>query len=68
MEIDTIINSLNVRIEHNRKELAECERLHGEVVARDSSVFHSAHSEMRDWHLGKLEAYKTMLEMIQGAQ
>lgn len=68
MNVDRIIDSLNVRIEHNRKELAECERLHGEEVKRDPSAYHSAHSEMRDWHLGKLEAYKVMLQMIQEAQ
>jgi len=66
MNIDQVIASLKVRIEHNQKEFGECERLHGEVVASSqTAVWHSAHSEMRDWHAGKLQAYKQVLEMLE---
>ena len=66
MNKSDLIRSLEVRIEHNQKEFGICERLHGEEVAASSSPsFHSAHSEMRDWHAGKIEAYKQALKMIQ---
>ena len=65
MSIEQVIESLKVRIEHNQKEFGECERLHGEVVAEDPSIWNTAFSEMRDWHAGKLEAYKQVLEMLE---
>ena len=64
MNIEQVIESLKVRIEHNQKEFGECERLHGAVVAKDPSIWNTVHSEMRDWHAGKLEAYKQVLEML----
>ena len=68
MNIEQVIESLKVRIEHNQKEFGECERLHGAVVAKDPSIWNTTHSEMRDWHAGKLEAYKKVLEMLEQSQ
>ena len=66
MNKSDLIRSLEVRIKYNEKEFAECERLHGEAVsAHGVALWHSAHSEMRDWHDGKIQAYKHALQMIQ---
>ena len=66
MNKQDMIRSLKVRIKYNEKEFAESERLHGEAVAAHPvALWHTAHSEMRDWHDGKVQAYKHALQMLE---
>ena len=67
MNKSELIQDLKIRIEHNEERLADHERRHGEYVAKYPNRICSVDSEMRDWHLGKIEAYNSVIEMLEAA-
>ena len=67
MDTMNIIRNLKDRIAYNESQVAHYEAEHGKWVATHGEE-HSIWSELKDWHLGKVQGLQTAIDVIVDAQ